>query len=105
MVPHYPSTLRKWPRELSTVKEVWSVLGVLGYQCPFIPHYADIAQSFTALTKQNHPFLWMPECCITLDTLIKAVTEGPTLAQPRLTLLSPGGCLCIFHRSYLDPNR
>ena len=70
-----------------TVKEVRSVLGVLGYQRPFIPHYADIARPLTALTKKNHPFSWTPECRKALDTLINAVTQGPTLAQ--LDLSSP----------------
>ena len=78
--------LHNWPRTLSTVKEVRSVLGVLGYQRPFIPHYADIARPLTALTKKNHPFLWTPECWKALDTLIMAVTQGPTLAQPNLSL-------------------
>ena len=74
--------LHNWPRTLSTVKEVRSVLGVLGYQRPFIPHYADIARPLTALTKKNTPFVWTTECHTALDTLISAVTEGPMLAQP-----------------------
>ena len=61
------------------------MLGVLGYQRPFIPHYADIAQPLTALTKKNTPFEWTTECRTTLDTLISAVTEGPTLAQPDMS--------------------
>ena len=78
--------LHNWPRSLSTVKEVRSVLGVLGYQRPFIPHYTDIAKLLTALTKKNHPFSWTPECRAALDTLITTVTQGPTLAQPDLSL-------------------
>ena len=34
--PKNADGLHNWPRELTTVKEVRSVLGVLGYQCPFI---------------------------------------------------------------------
>ena len=67
------------------VKEVRSVLGVLGYQRPFIPHYTDIARPLTALTKKNTPFVWTTECRMALDTLITAVTEGPTLAQPDMS--------------------
>ena len=78
--------LHNWPRTLSTVKEVRSVLGVLGYQHPFIPHYVDIARPLTTLTKKNHPFVWTPECRMALDTLINTVTQGPTLAQPDLSL-------------------
>ena len=84
--PKKADGLHNWPRTLSTVKEVRSILGVLGYQHPFIPHYADIARPLTALTKKNYPFSWTPECQKALDALIKAVTQGPTLAQPDLSL-------------------
>ena len=77
--------LHNWPQTLSTVKEVQSILGVLGYQWPFIPHYANIAHLLTALTKKNTPFTWTPECRIALNTLITAVTKGPTLAQPDMS--------------------
>ena len=79
--PKKADRLHNWPRTLLTVKEVQSVLGVLGYQCPFIPHYADIARPLMALTKKNHPFSWTPECWTALDTLINATTKGPTLAN------------------------
>ena len=82
--PKKADGLHNWPRELKTVKEVRSVLGVLGYQRPFIPHYADIARPLTTLTKKTHPFQWTPECRKALDTLIKIVTDGPELAQPDL---------------------
>ncbi len=34
--------LRNWPRKLSTLKQVRSTLGILGYQRPFIPGFAHI---------------------------------------------------------------
>ena len=83
--PKKADGLHNWPRTLSTVKEVRSVLGVLGYQRPFIPHYANIARPLTVLTKKNSPFVWTAECRSALDTLISAVTEGPTLAQPDMS--------------------
>ena len=42
--PKKADGLHNWPRTLSTIKEVRSVLGVLGYQQPFIPHYTNIAR-------------------------------------------------------------
>jgi Reverse transcriptase (RNA-dependent DNA polymerase) len=48
--------LTQWPRTLSTVKEVWSMLGVLGYQRPFIPHYVHIVAPLTALLKKGQTF-------------------------------------------------
>ena len=60
--PKKADGLHNWPHELKTVKEVRSVLGVLGYQCPFIPHYANLACPLMALTKKDHPFKWTEEC-------------------------------------------
>ena len=34
--------LKEWPTTLKSVKEVHSMLGVLGYQRPFIPGFAHI---------------------------------------------------------------
>ena len=48
--------LQDWPRTLTKVKQVQSVLGVLGYQQPFIPNYVTIARPLTELTKKNHSF-------------------------------------------------
>jgi hypothetical protein len=45
--------LSQWPRTLSLVKEVRSTLGVLGYQRPFIPHFAHLAAPLTALLKKG----------------------------------------------------
>ena len=70
---------------MKTVKEVRSILGVLGYQHPFIPHYANLAHPLTALTKKDHPFKWTQECRKALDTLIGAVTKGSVLVQPDLS--------------------
>ena len=74
--------LRDWPRMLTKVKQVRSVLGVLGYQRPFIPNYATIAKPLTDLTKKDHPFSWRPECRKALDTLINIILSNPSLQQP-----------------------
>jgi Reverse transcriptase (RNA-dependent DNA polymerase) len=71
--------LTQWPRTLSTVKEVRSTLGVLGYQRPFIPHYANIAAPLTALLKKGQTFKWMEECTKALDTLLTMLEEDPIL--------------------------
>ena len=82
--PKKADGLHNWPRTLTTVKEVRSILGVLGYQRPFIPNYANIARPLTALTKKDRPFEWTSECREALDTLIDIVTGGPSLRQPDL---------------------
>ena len=80
--PVKASGLKDWPRTLTTVKQVRSTLGVLGYQRPFIPDYANIAKPLTTLTQKNHPFVWTPECRQALDTLIETVLSNPCLQQP-----------------------
>jgi hypothetical protein len=83
--PKKTSALQDWPCQLSTVKEVRNILGVLGYQRPFIPNYANIARPLVTLTKKDHPFTWMPECTTALNTLIKIILDNPSLQQPNLT--------------------
>ena len=74
--------LKDWPRTLTKVKEVQSVLGVLGYQRSFIPNYATIARPLTELTKKNHTFSWTLQCQQALDMLINIVLSDPSLCQP-----------------------
>ena len=49
--------LKEWPTILKSVKEVWSMLGVLGYQWAFIPGFAKIAKPLTNLLKKDQPFI------------------------------------------------
>src|SRR6202012_2201800 len=65
-------------------KEVRSLLGVLGYQRPFIPNYTNIARPLVTLTKKDHPFEWTPECTTAMNTLIDTILANPTLQQPDL---------------------
>ncbi len=76
------SGLCDWPQTLRNVKEVWKVLGVLGYQCPFIPNFARFARPLTNLLKKDTTFNWTPECHQALDTLIDIVTSLPVLITP-----------------------
>ena len=41
--PSKVTGIRDWPCRLKDVKQVWSTLGVLGYQQPFIKNFAAIA--------------------------------------------------------------
>ena len=74
--------LAEWPRDLKTVHDVRQVLGLLGYQRPFIRGFAEIARPLTNLTKKSVKFDWTPECREALDKLIHSVTAGPTLWHP-----------------------
>jgi len=83
--PKKTDALKTWPRTLTTVREVRSILGVLGYQRPFIPNYATIARPLVALTKKDRPFLWTKECTTALNALIDIILSNPSLRQPDLS--------------------
>jgi len=70
------------PRELKNIKEICKVLGVLSYQCPFIPNFTSFARPLMNLLKKDTVFEWTPECCASLDTLIDIVTLSPILVTP-----------------------
>ena len=74
--------ITKWPRTLKNVKEVRSTLGVLGFQRPFIPGFADIAHPLINLLKKETEFLWTPKCTFALETLINIVITSPILTAP-----------------------
>ena len=71
-----------WLCQLKDVKQVQSMLGVLGYQCPFIKNFAAIAQPLHNLMKKDTPFNWMQECTDALEQLIQAITSKPVPYQP-----------------------
>jgi hypothetical protein len=82
--PKKTRALRDWPRTLNTVKQVCSILGMLGYQRPFISNYVNIARPLVALTKKDQPFCWTQDCTNTLNQLITIILDNPSLQQPDL---------------------
>jgi RNase H-like domain found in reverse transcriptase/Reverse transcriptase (RNA-dependent DNA polymerase) len=70
-----------WPRWLTSMKQVRSTLGVLGYQRPFIPGFTHLARPITQLLKKEKKFEWMDECMEALDKLIKIVSSDPVLQR------------------------
>ena len=77
--------IKDWPQMLKTIKEVRSTLGVLGFQCPFIPGFAHIAKPLTNLLKKTTSFSWTLECTAALDWLINIVTSKPILVSLDIT--------------------
>jgi hypothetical protein len=71
-----------WPRTLKNVKEVRKVLGILGYQCLFIPNFAHFARPLTSQLKKDAVFEWTSEHHTSLDTLINIVTSSPIIVAP-----------------------
>ena len=83
--PTKQNGLASWPTTLKNVADVWSTLGVLGYQQPFICGFADIARPITTLLKKGTVFHWTDECTNALKTLLKWVQEDPVLHRSDYT--------------------
>ena len=80
--PTKHSGLATWPRQLSSIMQVWSMLSILGYQWPFIRNFTYIAKPLTNLLKKGVPFKWTQKCMNALDTLISIITSNPVLHCP-----------------------
>ncbi len=74
--------LRKWLQKLSTLKQVWSTLGILGYQKPFIPGFAHITWPLTNLLKKGTNFLWTDAHSQAVEKLINIMLNDPVLYRP-----------------------
>jgi hypothetical protein len=55
------------------------MLGVLGYQHPFIPGFIHLARPIMQLLKKEKKFEWMDKCTEALDKLIKIMSSNPVL--------------------------
>jgi hypothetical protein len=51
-----------WPEEITTIKGVRAVLGIIGYLCMFILRFSFLVAPLTRLTGKDIPFKWMDEC-------------------------------------------
>jgi hypothetical protein len=71
--------LEEWPRVLKNVKEVCSMLGVLGYQQQFIANFSHLAHPLNELLMKNKKFEWMEECMQAVNALVKAFTSNLVL--------------------------
>ncbi len=80
--PSKVTGLRDWPTTLKSIKEVQSTLGVLGYQCAFIPRFSHIARPLMELLRKDKTFEWIDQCTEALKELIRLVTTQPVLVHP-----------------------
>ncbi len=72
-VSPYPSKvegLKEWPTTLKSISQVYSTLGVLGYQRAFIKDFTKIAKPLTSLLKKGTCFLWNDACTQAIKELI-----------------------------------
>lgn len=66
-------------------KEVQSFLGICGYYRDYINHFATISKPLIMLTKSGNAFVWNDESDKAFETLKKALSTSPVLAQPDFT--------------------
>ena len=66
----------------TTVHQVRSFLGMVGYYLCFILDFSKISKPITELLKNHVKFVWSPECEKAFQTLKKLSTTAPVLAQP-----------------------
>jgi hypothetical protein len=69
-------------RPPTTVHEIRSFLGLVGYYRRFIPDFSRIAKPMTELLKKGVKFSWDQKCDDAFHTLRDHLTTAPVLAQP-----------------------
>jgi len=76
------SGIMDWPTTLTTIKEVRSTLGLLGYHRPWIPNFTKIAKPLTDLLQKGREFAWSEHCEKAVWRLIGLVTSEPVIIPP-----------------------
>jgi hypothetical protein len=79
------AAVRDW-KVPTTVSELRSFLGLVGYYRRFIPQHAKIALPLTKLTQSNTAYEWTEEQQTAFDKLKELLTTAPVLRMPDPTL-------------------
>nr|GFA12744.1 reverse transcriptase domain-containing protein [Tanacetum cinerariifolium] len=66
----------------TTVKDVRSFLGHVGFYRRFIQDFSKIARPMTHLLEKKTPFVFSKDCIDAFETLKKKLTEAPVLVVP-----------------------
>jgi hypothetical protein len=85
MDPSKVHSLVTWPTPTS-VTQLKSFLGLLGYYDSFIDHLADVAFPLTELFKKDKPWVWGEPQDTAFSRLKQLVTTPPCLLMPDLNL-------------------
>ncbi|KAL0537464.1 hypothetical protein IC582_026442 [Cucumis melo] len=70
-----------WPRP-STVSEIRSFLGLVGYYRRFVEDFSRIASPLTQLTRKGTPFVWSLACESSFQELKQKLVTAPVLTVP-----------------------
>jgi hypothetical protein len=66
----------------TTVRQIRSFLGLVGYYRRFIPDFSRIAKPMNELLKKGVKYAWSQKCEDAFHTLRQHLTTAPVLAQP-----------------------
>jgi hypothetical protein len=66
----------------TSVTQVRSFLGLVGYYRRFIPNFSKISKPITELLKKGNKYVWSKDFDEAFNTLKKLLTTSPVLAQP-----------------------
>jgi hypothetical protein len=66
----------------TTVRQIWSFLGLVGYYRRFIPDFSRIVKPITELLKKEAKFVWGQKCEDAFHALRQHLTTTLVLAQP-----------------------
>ena len=79
--PNKIEAVTKWKRP-TTVTEIRSFLGLVGYYRRFVQDFARIATPLTQLTKKGVPFVWDDTCEASFQELKQRLVSAPVLTVP-----------------------
>ena len=79
--PKKIEVVRDWKRP-TTIIEIKSFLGLVGYYRRFVENFSKIAALLTRLTQKNVKFVWSNACEKSFHELKKLLTFAPVLALP-----------------------
>lgn len=82
--PDKVESIRVWP-EPQDIKQLRSFLGLAGYYCKFVRHFAIIARPLTDLLKKGTLFVWTSVHSSAFSALQQALMTAPVLAHPNFT--------------------
>jgi hypothetical protein len=79
--PSKVEAVSKW-KQPSSVCEIRSFLGMVGYYCRFIKGFSSIAEPLTELLKKENKFVWTPKCEESFQDIKKKLITSPVLTLP-----------------------
>ncbi|KAK3914883.1 Transposon Tf2-6 polyprotein [Frankliniella fusca] len=95
------------------VKDVRSMIGVVGYFKMFIPRYSEVIEPLTRLTRKSVKFQWGSEQDTAWKTLVDALSSEPIMIHPDFNStfilavdcsdVCLGGCIGQFRNEVFHP--